>query len=1737
MNLTPSIHRTLSNLTSSGYLTFPEFALAMYLTNLKLKGQELPAAVPDSIRNEVLGIIDQIKAIEQKQQQQQLASQAQKNILPQPQMVQQYGGMSVVPNVGQYAVTPSVVTSVGAPIVQDMTPFAQRMMPQQNPPQQYSTAGLQGNAKISWVVTPEEKIQYRTIFRQWDSTGLGYLDGKKAREILSQSGLPESDLMQIWNLSDPNNNGKLNQDEFAVAMHLIYRRLNGYDIPATLPPELIPPSTRDLAESVNQLKNLLTSEVHASQAGLGSTSGSQYVKSRSFTSTPVVDRNDAVVYKHKDDEVGYVSAARRRVPPVSRSASSSFSSTPRSTFSESIGEDSSNKLSEALSDTGDLKYKIKELQRKIEAARDSNPEWLSREYNRNSDDLNSLLEQHRDLDYDLNKMLSNAIPDIVYRARKISSKVSDSKLELFKIRDERTSWRSYGYGGSGYDPSASRRIEEETARIKDEKASQDRLIEDIERKASKLRDYMVQVSRDREEIEEKLRQFNRSKDAQDSETKKWEDGIGVSEEVRLFIEDLKRDERRTSSRSEYSETRFSSSTGDDTYKRPTSTNSVYISSSSSPSSSKAKTPEEREAFIKAEAKRMLQERLEKIGKLLAEKQEKAEKEAERLRKMEEFERREEERRNQFLSEAREMERTKIKKAQDKEEAARAMELELERRRLAEVEREKRQQEERLARIKREAEERKAEEERRRLEQEALIENSRAARERAKQREEEAKKLEEIKRRDTEILAKSKKEETNLQSKVPEDSEISSSPVEPISNNPFLKFGKTSQDQSSENVDTKPLESTNPFYKFTTGTSTGHATISREAQEDNEWSVIDRDGDSSDDDVNIPVGNAKNLAAKLFGSIGFPQMSQPTELSNSESKRDISSPPEISSNNTSKVINSTSSSTDVPNVGHPSGIGEILSGSVPNNKSGGGIEMSRSVDEERPAVAVPRQRSFPKPDRRTSTDWFGSLASDQLAGELKVSAPPQVFNSQTTIKDENGLPQAALVKQAESSTTVTSAEDDVDFSQEFRVKSMFPYFGNGDPDSLQFESGAVFRAHPSKNESNAAWWYGVIEQTGAKGWFPKTYVEPYSEETEICKARVLYEWKAQNSEELDIKPGIVVSILDKSLGSWWKAEYEGAKGIIPANYVEEISSSSVHDKTDEAVTSEVEKTDDATEGVTDEGVTSEDDTSEDDTSEDDTTSEDETNESDGECDQKSVTSNPKENEMPFNSVPIEIPRFNILSERSPDHKKSSASFEISTESQMPLELARSPSPTRLFGSSPITPVFWMHGGTDSKISPSALAAVKPDGSGQGPSASSWADLKIGEDLTKEERRRQEAIYELIFTEQTYLRDLQMIVEVFYGPMQDLLPKNELEMIFSNIEDILLHNTAILSDLEQRQKEEDYIVKSVGDVLVKHSAGLRLYVKYCGNQMNASKFIQKKREEDKRIEEFLKRCQQNPKCGSLDLCSFLLKPLQRITRYPLLIRQILHYTGKDNEDHRLMMEALHKAEKVLEETNEAAREQENKNKLSEIANLIDLERLEEPIPLNEIFVKDVGPDDTCFQVIHIADTINLRAANASMKRQWVNQLETASGYCLTKERQAQRGESTSAPADHISGTLRVLVYEGILPEELHGESDKLNNIHAYCQVQLNRQIFKTKIVKGTISPHWNQYLMFSVTTLEDVIKVSVLNYDKYTQDEYLGQAEIGLRFLKHYGDNETEKITLGLKPSGGSISIYLSYKATF
>lgn len=70
-----------------------------------------------------------------------------------------------------------------------------------------------------------------------------------AKPTLVQSKLPDSVLLKMWKLSDVDEDGLLDRDEFALLMYLVNLKLEGCNIPNKLPDHLVPPSKKHLKKT------------------------------------------------------------------------------------------------------------------------------------------------------------------------------------------------------------------------------------------------------------------------------------------------------------------------------------------------------------------------------------------------------------------------------------------------------------------------------------------------------------------------------------------------------------------------------------------------------------------------------------------------------------------------------------------------------------------------------------------------------------------------------------------------------------------------------------------------------------------------------------------------------------------------------------------------------------------------------------------------------------------------------------------------------------------------------------------------------------------------------------------------------------------------------------------------------------------------------------------------------------------------------------------------------------------------------------------------------------------------------------------------------------------------------------------------------------------------------------------------------------------------------------------------
>ncbi|OON20722.1 EF hand [Opisthorchis viverrini] len=106
-----------------------------------------------------------------------------------------------------------------------------------------------------WTIPPDRIAKYEGLFDQLNPVD-GRLDGAKCKAAMLKSQLSTETLGRIWDMSDIDNDGNLDKEEFVLAMHLIDRCVDGDMLPDSLPQHLIPPgkehffSQRRLAVSI-----------------------------------------------------------------------------------------------------------------------------------------------------------------------------------------------------------------------------------------------------------------------------------------------------------------------------------------------------------------------------------------------------------------------------------------------------------------------------------------------------------------------------------------------------------------------------------------------------------------------------------------------------------------------------------------------------------------------------------------------------------------------------------------------------------------------------------------------------------------------------------------------------------------------------------------------------------------------------------------------------------------------------------------------------------------------------------------------------------------------------------------------------------------------------------------------------------------------------------------------------------------------------------------------------------------------------------------------------------------------------------------------------------------------------------------------------------------------------------------------------------------------------------------------
>ncbi|XP_071175587.1 rho guanine nucleotide exchange factor 11-like isoform X36 [Mytilus edulis] len=208
------------------------------------------------------------------------------------------------------------------------------------------------------------------------------------------------------------------------------------------------------------------------------------------------------------------------------------------------------------------------------------------------------------------------------------------------------------------------------------------------------------------------------------------------------------------------------------------------------------------------------------------------------------------------------------------------------------------------------------------------------------------------------------------------------------------------------------------------------------------------------------------------------------------------------------------------------------------------------------------------------------------------------------------------------------------------------------------------------------------------------------------------------------------------------------------------------------------------------------------------------------------------------------------------------------------------------------------------------------------------------LKPKERKRQEVINELFYTEKTHVKNLKILEMLFYKPMiNDNVNENLTKALFPNIEDILKLHTS-LNDEMKRKRKENPVVGDVADILVKRfdaeegEAFRNGCAIYCRNQSHALESLRSRQKKDSRLSSFLAAAESSNLMRRLQLKDLIPTQMMRLTKYPLLIESLMKYTSAQSEEHTKLERALQCSKHILEYVNQAVKEYENHYKLEHL-----------------------------------------------------------------------------------------------------------------------------------------------------------------------------------------------------------------
>lgn len=216
-------------------------------------------------------------------------------------------------------------------------------------------------------------------------------------------------------------------------------------------------------------------------------------------------------------------------------------------------------------------------------------------------------------------------------------------------------------------------------------------------------------------------------------------------------------------------------------------------------------------------------------------------------------------------------------------------------------------------------------------------------------------------------------------------------------------------------------------------------------------------------------------------------------------------------------------------------------------------------------------------------------------------------------------------------------------------------------------------------------------------------------------------------------------------------------------------------------------------------------------------------------------------------------------------------------------------------------------------------------------------EIAESVDEREKKRQEIISEICYTERDFVKDLEYLRDFWIIPLRSKVSpipiarrERVVQLIFSNIIDPpSLHTVSsrFAKAITERQQKNP-IVRNIGDVFLEFVPHFDPFIVYGSKQLEAKYEFENERSYNTYFAKFVDEIERRKESRKLELNGYLTKPTTRLARYPLLLENVLKYTEAGNPDKEDIPKVLTMIRDLLARVNAESGKAENRFNLKRL-----------------------------------------------------------------------------------------------------------------------------------------------------------------------------------------------------------------